>query len=80
MSLDLTIIACTSHVTNCDEKGCILCSPMKEKYYDLAYTEARNKAADLLAKLKRHEQLEKIYSKFEATPDQAARTDFAFHC
>ena len=40
------------HVTKCDEKICPLCQPMKEKYYDLAYTEARKNARDLLNALR----------------------------
>ena len=53
---------------------------MKEKYYDLAFIEARKKSVDLLNQLKRQEQLDKIYSKFETNTDYAKPKEISFHC
>ena len=47
-----------SHVTKCDEKICALCAPMKEKYYDLAYTEARNNARDIINALRKDKNIQ----------------------
>ncbi|CBY15059.1 unnamed protein product, partial [Oikopleura dioica] len=67
-----------AHQSKCEDDCCTLCVPMKEKYYDLAYQAARDKAREMLNKLRRKEQLEKIYNKFESTTDAIVSTDFNY--
>ncbi|CAG5081555.1 Oidioi.mRNA.OKI2018_I69.PAR.g9908.t1.cds [Oikopleura dioica] len=67
-----------AHQSRCEDEICTLCVPMKEKYYDLAYKAAREKARDMLNKLRRKEQLDKIYNKFESATDAIVPTDFNY--
>ncbi|CBY41171.1 unnamed protein product [Oikopleura dioica] len=67
-----------AHQSKCEDEICTLCVRMKEKYYDLAYQAARDKAREMLNKLRRKEQLDKIYNKFETTTDAIVPTDFNY--